>query len=299
MKFLREFHIRLLSTVLELSLPPSEADWDPAKLYCLVPMVKKTGQLGLSRNRPWDINWEVIKTVSRDPAWVTLVPEKPEASKVTQQVWVAKSSEGGDVTPRPMTSSSGGSDSTAGGSREEFFSRPESPGDWAPIGAYNSFRGYDNFGGGEGKGKPRRTRSPMGGRGQGSGRGGLNLVRTNSVPARFQGSPPPGMTRGAHSPHPRTQTGTPPLSPSGGLNAQVFPPPHLGMPGPAAQYPIPLLQQNMDPGMGQHMAMQQMMAANNAALAALMTQQQVGGSSLLCRVDAVLLNCVLHCLLVP
>jgi hypothetical protein len=281
----------LLSTVLELNLHPSQADWDPSKLYVLVPMIRKSVQIGLPRNRPWDINWEVIKAVSRHPGWANLTTEKrpqkgsrESAGAVNrggpkQQVWVAKAGgEGDDVTgPRPMTSSSGGSDSTTGGSRDGFVSRPDSPGDWAPIGGYHSYRGYENTGGGDNRGKPKRNRSPLGGRRQGSGRGGGNLTRTNSVPARFQGSPPPGMLMGAPSPHRRSQSGTPPLSPSGGLSSPVYPPPHL-VAGPAAQYPIPLLQQQGgDPGMVQQMALQQMIAANNAALAALMNQQQVTG----------------------
>ncbi|PIN07709.1 dsRNA-specific nuclease Dicer [Handroanthus impetiginosus] len=64
LSFLKSFHVRLMSIVLDVDVEPSNTPWDTAKAYLFVPL---TG--GESADPMHDIDWALVENVTKADAW--------------------------------------------------------------------------------------------------------------------------------------------------------------------------------------------------------------------------------------
>ncbi|XP_010556639.1 PREDICTED: endoribonuclease Dicer homolog 1 isoform X2 [Tarenaya hassleriana] len=61
---LKNFHVRLMSIVLDVDVEPSTTPWDPAKAYLFVPVVDN-----ISVEPSKEINWDLVENITRTTAW--------------------------------------------------------------------------------------------------------------------------------------------------------------------------------------------------------------------------------------
>lgn len=64
LRSLKNFHVRLMSIVLDVDVEPSTTPWDPAKAYLFVPLVGDKSDDPIK-----EIDWDLVKKINGTDAW--------------------------------------------------------------------------------------------------------------------------------------------------------------------------------------------------------------------------------------